>query len=262
MEITTAEYVTNYEYYDEMRLPVTSQSGSHLTPSSRALHCSSSSWACQVTAWSSSLSGDPKSKRPCCRSEGCALEGLCWRPWGAIWFLSGVLAVPTLLFRTTVNDALNSNRTTCAMDFSLVTMNQRHDYLWIAGAQPLLLCLGFLLPFWHDHLLLLIGCTVTRTSTTCARRTREEEEAAEDYHHTAPAASCASCCSLIPTPPAWLRQQLPQPIPVRLLDLRFRSQCLCLFNLKKAMHGHMSSMSSTLSAQTLKSEIQSLATKV
>ncbi|KAG7273791.1 hypothetical protein CRUP_012809 [Coryphaenoides rupestris] len=81
---------------------------------------------------------------------------------GAIWFLSGLLALPTLLFRTTVNDP-TSNRTTCAMDFSLVTMNQRHESLWIAGLSLSSSALGFLVPFLAMTIFYcFIGCTVTR----------------------------------------------------------------------------------------------------
>ncbi|XDV48724.1 hypothetical protein PO909_018103 [Leuciscus waleckii] len=175
------------------------------------------------------------------RSRGTMLASL-----GAIWFLSCLLAIPTLLFRTTVDDAGN-NRTTCAMDFSLVAHNQDHESLWIAGLSLSSSALGFLLPFLAMTVCYcFIGCTVTRHFSHLRK---EDQKKFLLLAH--PYATCL----------AYVNSCL-NPFLYAFFDLRFRSQCLCLLNLKKAMHGHMSSMSSTLSAQTQKSEVQSLATKV
>ncbi|KAK9522478.1 hypothetical protein VZT92_018939 [Zoarces viviparus] len=219
------------------------------------------------------------------RSRGTMLASL-----GAIWVLSGLLAVPTLLFRTTVNDQ-NSNRTTCAMDFSLVTMNQKHDYLWITGLSLSSSALGFLLPFLAMTIFYcFIGCTVTRHFNNVRKEDQKKKRLlkiittlvvvfafcwtpfhvlksmdALSYLNLAPD-SCGFVHFLLLAHPyatclAYVNSCL-NPFLYAFFDLRFRSQCLCLLNLKKAIHGQMSSMSSTLSAQTQKSEIQSLATKV
>lgn len=221
------------------------------------------------------------------RSRGTMLASL-----GAIWLLSGVLAVPTLLFRTTVNDQ-NSNRTTCAMDFSLVTgdMNQRHESLWIAGLSLSSSALGFLLPFLAMTIFYcFIGGTVTRHFNNLRKEDQKKKRLlkiittlvvvfaicwtpfhmlksmdALSYLNLAPN-SCGFLSFLLLAHPyatclAYVNSCL-NPFLYAFFDLRFRSQCLCLLNLKKAMHGQMSSMSSTLSAQTQKSEVQSLATKV
>uniref|UniRef100_A0A8P4KAP2 Apelin receptor a n=2 Tax=Dicentrarchus labrax TaxID=13489 RepID=A0A8P4KAP2_DICLA len=219
------------------------------------------------------------------RSRGTMLASL-----GAIWFLSGLLAVPTLLFRTTVND-LNSNRTTCAMDFSLVTRNQRHEYLWIAGLSLSSSALGFLLPFLAMTIFYcFIGCTVTRHFNNLRKEDQKKKRLLKIIttlvvvfaicwtpFHVLKSMDALSYLNLAPNSCGFLRFLLLahpyatclayvnsclNPFLYAFFDLRFRSQCLCLLNLKKAMHGQMSSMSSTLSAQTQKSEVQSLATKV
>uniref|UniRef100_A0A3B4XJF2 Apelin receptor a n=1 Tax=Seriola lalandi dorsalis TaxID=1841481 RepID=A0A3B4XJF2_SERLL len=219
------------------------------------------------------------------RSRGTMLASL-----GAIWLLSGLLAVPTLLFRTTLNDQ-NSNRTTCAMDFSLVTMNQRHEYLWIAGLSLSSSALGFLLPFLAMTIFYcFIGCTVTRHFNNLRKEDQKKKRLLKIIttlvvvfaicwtpFHVLKSMDALSYLNLAPNSCGFLRFLLLahpyatclayvnsclNPFLYAFFDLRFRSQCLCLLNLKKAMHGQMSSMSSTLSAQTQKSEIQSLATKV
>ncbi|MBN3310986.1 apelin receptor A [Amia ocellicauda] len=218
------------------------------------------------------------------RSRGTMIASL-----GIIWLLSGVLAVPTLLFRTTVVDEFN--KTTCAMDFSLVTTARQHESLWIAGLSLSSSLLGFLLPFL---LMTVFYCFIGSTVTRHFHNLRKEDQKkrrllkiittlvvvfalcwtpfhvlksidALAYLQLAPN-SCSLMRFLLLAHPyatclAYVNSCL-NPFLYAFFDLRFRSQCLCLLNLKKAMHGQMSSLSSTLSAQTQKSEVQSLATKV
>ncbi|KAG7241475.1 hypothetical protein INR49_025676 [Caranx melampygus] len=191
---------------------------------------------------------------------------------------------------TTVNDQ-KSNHTTCAMDFSLVTMNQRHEYLWIAGLSLSSSALGFLLPFLAMTIFYcFIGCTVTRHFNNLRKEDQKKKRLLKIIttlvvvfaicwtpFHVLKSMDALSYLNLAPSSCGFLRFLLLahpyatclayvnsclNPFLYAFFDLRFRSQCLCLLNLKKAMHGQMSSMSSTLSAQTQKSEIQSLATKV
>uniref|UniRef100_A0A672YLG8 Apelin receptor a n=1 Tax=Sphaeramia orbicularis TaxID=375764 RepID=A0A672YLG8_9TELE len=186
---------------------------------------------------------------------------------------------------------LNSNRTMCAMDFSLVTMNQRHEYLWIAGLSLSSSALGFLLPFLAMTIFYcFIGCTVTRHFNNLRKEDQKKKRLLKIIttlvvvfaicwtpFHVLKSMDALSYLNLAPSSCGFLRFLLLahpyatclayvnsclNPFLYAFFDLRFRSQCLCLLNLKKAMHGQMSSMSSTLSAQTQKSEVQSLATKV
>ncbi|MBN3321236.1 APJA protein, partial [Atractosteus spatula] len=208
---------------------------------------------------------------------------------GVIWLLSGVLAVPTLLFRTTLRD--EANKTSCGMDFSLVTLNREHESLWIAGLSLSSSILGFLLPFLLMTVFYcFIGSTVTRHFNNLRKEDQKKQRLlkiittlvavfalcwtpfhvlksldAFIYLKVLPQ-TCALLSVLLHAHPyttclAYVNSCL-NPFLYAFFDLRFRSQCLCLLNLKKAMHGQMSSLSSTLSAQTQKSEVQSLATKV
>ncbi|XP_006640353.1 apelin receptor A [Lepisosteus oculatus] len=208
---------------------------------------------------------------------------------GVIWLLSGVLAVPTLLFRTTLQD--EANKTSCGMDFSLVTLNREHESLWIAGLSLSSSFLGFLLPFLLMTVFYcFIGSTVTRHFNNLRKEDQKKQRLlkiittlvvvfalcwtpfhvlksldALIYLKVLPQ-TCALLSVLLHAHPyttclAYVNSCL-NPFLYAFFDLRFRSQCLCLLNLKKAMHGQMSSLSSTLSAQTQKSEVQSLATKV
>ncbi|KAA8592824.1 hypothetical protein FQN60_018279 [Etheostoma spectabile] len=236
MEITTAEYVDNYDYYDDNE---TAQ--------------------CDFSEWEPSYSLIP------------------------------VLYMLIFILGLSVNDQ-NSNRTTCAMDFSLVTMNQRHEYLWIAGLSLSSSALGFLLPFLAMTIFYcFIGCTVTRHFNNLRKEDQKKKRLLKIIttlvvvfaicwtpFHVLKSMDALSYLNLAPNFCGFLRFLLLahpyatclayvnsclNPFLYAFFDLRFRSQCLCLLNLKKAMHGQMSSMSSTLSAQTQKSEIQSLATK-
>jgi apelin receptor len=177
------------------------------------------------------------------------------------------------------------------MDFSLVTQNERHESLWIAGLSLSSSALGFLLPFLAMTIFYcFIGCTVTRHFNNLRKEDQKKRRLlkiittlvvvfaicwtpfhllksmdALSYLNLSPS-SCGFERFLLVAHPyatclAYVNSCL-NPFLYAFFDLRFRSQCLCLLNLKKAMHGQMSSMSSTLSAQTQKSEVQSLATKV
>lgn len=203
----------------------------------------------------------------------------------AIWLLSGLLAAPTLVFRTTVHDA-SSNRTSCAMDFSLV-INKDQENLWIAGLSISSSTLGFLLPFLAMMVCYgFIGCTVTRHFNTLRKEDKRKRRLLKIIttlvvvfaacwipFHVVKSADALSYLDVFPATCAFLRFLLLahpyatclayvnsclNPFLYAFFDLRFRSQCLCLLNLKKSLHAspHVSSLSSQ------KTEAQSLATKV
>ncbi|KAL3054225.1 hypothetical protein OYC64_006533 [Pagothenia borchgrevinki] len=158
----------------------------------------------------------------------------------AIWLLSGLVAAPTLIFRTTNYDP-TSNRTPCTMDFSLV-MDQ--EKLWIAGLSISSSALGFLLPFLAMMVCYgFIGCTVIRHVNTLRKEDQRKRrllniittlvvvfaacwmpfhivKMALSYLELFPA-NCAFKRILRQGSPLrhlpGLRQQLPQPLPVRLL---------------------------------------------
>ncbi len=202
-----------------------------------------------------------------------------------IWLLSGVLAAPTLLFRTTVHDA-ETNYTSCAMDFSLVVSKPGQETFWIAGLSISSTALGFLIPLLAMMVCYgFIGCTVTRHFNSLRKEDQRKRRLlkiittlvvvfaacwmpfhvvktmdALSYLNLAPD-SCTFLNLLLLAHPyatclAYVNSCL-NPFLYAFFDLRFRSQCLCLLNLKKALHA---SPASSLSSQ--KTEAQSLATKV
>ncbi|XP_026154031.1 apelin receptor B-like [Mastacembelus armatus] len=202
----------------------------------------------------------------------------------AIWLLSGLLAAPTLIFRTTIYDS-TSNRTSCAMDFSLVT-TKKQENLWVAGLSISSSALGFLLPFLAMMVCYgFIGCTVTRHFNTLRKEDQRKRRLLKIIttlvvvfavcwmpFHVLKCADALSYLDLFPASCAFLRFLLLahpyatclayinsclNPFLYAFFDLRFRSQCLCLLNLKKSLH---TSPASSLSSQ--KTEVQSLATKV
>uniref|UniRef100_A0A3P8YXD6 G-protein coupled receptors family 1 profile domain-containing protein n=1 Tax=Esox lucius TaxID=8010 RepID=A0A3P8YXD6_ESOLU len=196
----------------------------------------------------------------------------------AIWLLSGLLAAPTLIFRTTKKD-MSTSRVSCAMDFSLVS-------IWIAGLSISSSALGFLLPFLAMMVCYcFIGCTVTRHFNSLRKEDQRKRRllkiittlvvvfaACWTPFHVLKSADALSYLNLAPNTCVFLRFLLLahpyatclayvnsclNPFLYAFFDLRFRSQCLCLLNLKKAMHA---SPACSLSSQ--KTEAQSLATKV
>ncbi|XP_037122530.1 apelin receptor B [Syngnathus acus] len=202
----------------------------------------------------------------------------------AIWTLSSLLAAPTLLFRTTRHD-LGSNRTSCAMDFSLVS-DKTQEAKWIAGLSISSTALGFLLPFLAMMVCYgFIGCTITRHFNTLRKEDQRKRRLLKIIttlvvvfaacwipFHVVKSADALSYLDLFPATCAFLRFLLLahpyatclayvnsclNPFLYAFFDLRFRSQCLCLLHLKKSLHA---SPAGSLSSQ--KTEAQSLATKV
>ncbi|KAJ8260691.1 hypothetical protein COCON_G00164140 [Conger conger] len=210
------------------------------------------------------------------RSRGAMLASL-----ASIWTLSAVLSLPTLVFRNTVQDEFN--RTACAMDFQLVT--QKQEGLWIAGLSLSSSVLGFLLPFLAMTICYcFIGCTVTRHFNSLRKEDQKKRRLlkiittlvvvfaicwtpfhllksldALSYLDLAPS-TCSVLNFLLLAHPyvtclGYVNSCL-NPFLYAFFDLRFRSQCLCLLNLKKAVHGHVASLA------TQKSEAQSVGVKV
>ncbi|XP_028680322.1 apelin receptor A-like [Erpetoichthys calabaricus] len=218
------------------------------------------------------------------RSRGTMLASL-----AIIWILAGTLALPTLLFRTTVMG--DNNKTTCGLDFTIVTTDEQKESLWIAGLSLSSSMLGFLLPFLlTTGFYCFIGSTVTRHFQNLRKEDQKKRRLLKIIttlvvvfafcwtpFHVFKTVDALSYLQLMPESCSFLRfillahpyatclayiNSCLNPFLYAFFDLRFRSQCLCLLNLKKAVHGQISSLSSTMSAQTQKSEVQSLATKV
>lgn len=202
-----------------------------------------------------------------------------------IWLLSVLLAAPTLVFRTIKFDP-SSNRTSCAMDFSLVTLNKAKETWLIAGLSIFSTAMGFLLPFLAMMVCYgFIGCTVTRHFNTLRKEDQRKRRLLKIIttlvvvfaacwvpFHVVKTADALSYLQLLPDTCYFLRFLLVahpyatclaymnsclNPFLYAFFDLRFRSQCLCLLNLKKTLHA---SPASSQSSQ--KTEAQSLATKV
>lgn len=203
----------------------------------------------------------------------------------AIWVLSGLLAAPTLLFRTTKYEP-QTDHISCAMDFSLVASSKKEENMWVAGLSISSSALGFLLPFLAMMVCYcLIGCTVTRHFNTLRKEDQRKRRLLKIIttlvvvfavcwlpFHLVKTADALSYMDLVPDTCDFLRFLLLahpyatclayinsclNPFLYAFFDLRFRSQCLSLLNLKKFLHA---SPNSSLSSQ--KTEAQSLATKV
>ncbi|XP_018600694.2 apelin receptor A-like [Scleropages formosus] len=201
-----------------------------------------------------------------------------------IWLASILLAAPTLLFRTTVEDT--SKRITCGMDFSVVTSDHEQEALWIAGLSLSSTMLGFVLPFLA---MTVCYCFIGRAITRHFNGVRKEGQRrrrllkiittlvvvfavcwtpfhvlktadALSYLRLAPS-SCSFLSALLLAHPyatclAYINSCL-NPFLYAFFDLRFRAQCLRLLRLggKEAPEGSNSS-------QVQKCEAQTLATKV
>ncbi|XP_030000939.1 apelin receptor B-like [Sphaeramia orbicularis] len=202
-----------------------------------------------------------------------------------IWLLSGLLATPNLLFRTTKHD-LTSNHTLCAKDFSLVVSTTEQENLWIAGLSISSSVLGFLLPFLAMMVCYcFIGCTINRHFNTLRMEDQRKRRLLKIIttvvvvfaacwmpFHVLKSADALSYLDLAPATCAFLRFLLLahpyttclayfnsclNPFLYAFFDLHFRSQCLRLLNLSKSLHASPVSCQSSQ-----KREAQALATKV
>ncbi|KAM4710277.1 apelin receptor B-like [Discoglossus pictus] len=205
-----------------------------------------------------------------------------------IWLLSGVLALPSLILRDTRLDKLNN--TICDMDFSSVSSKQNERF-WIGGLSILTTVLGFLVPVL---LMTVFYCFIGGKVTMHFQNLKKEEQKKKrllkiivtlvvvfaicwlPFHVIKTIhflnlmdflqMSCSAQSLIVRLHPyatclAYMNSCL-NPFLYAFFDLRFRSQCFFFFGLKKTLHGHISNTSSSLSAQTQKSEINSSATKV
>ncbi|XP_037110780.1 apelin receptor B-like [Syngnathus acus] len=183
----------------------------------------------------------------------------------AVWMLSGLLSTPALVFITTL-DELSGNRTFCRLDFRSVTTSEHQASLLYAGLSFSLSTLGFLLPLLAMVVCYgLIGCTVIRHFNTYRKGDQRKWQLLKVIttvvvvfavcwipHHVMrtvdtlfdlklfPAATCAFQRSLLLAYPyaaclGYFNSCL-NPFLYAFLDLRFRSRCLHLLQLKKYCH--------------------------
>ncbi|XP_049612336.1 apelin receptor B-like [Syngnathus scovelli] len=179
----------------------------------------------------------------------------------AVWMLSGLLSTPALVFRTTLDDP-SSNRTFCMLDFSFVTTSEHQASLLYAGLSLSLSTLGFLLPLLAMVVCYgLIGSTVIRHFNTCRKGDQRKWQLLKVVttvvvvfavcwipHHVVRTVGALSDLNLFPvTCDFWSSLKLAYPYTACLayinsclnpflyafLDLRFRSRCLHLLQLKK-----------------------------
>uniref|UniRef100_A0A8D0GS75 G-protein coupled receptors family 1 profile domain-containing protein n=1 Tax=Sphenodon punctatus TaxID=8508 RepID=A0A8D0GS75_SPHPU len=209
----------------------------------------------------------------------------------AIWLLAGLLALPALLLRDTQPSGEPDNLTVvCDMDFSSVASPQTERY-WMGALSLGTTALGFLLPLL---LMTLFYCCIGATVSRHFQHLKKEEEKRRRLlriivtlvvvfalcwlpFHLLKSLYVLSWLGLLELPCAFLELILHlhpyatclayinsclNPFLYAFFDLRFRAQCLLLLGLRKALGGQAGSVSSTLSGQTQKSEVQSLGTKV
>ncbi|XP_069475452.1 apelin receptor A-like [Ambystoma mexicanum] len=204
----------------------------------------------------------------------------------AIWALAGVLALPALLLRDT---QARGNTTVCDMDFSSVA-SREYEHLWIGGLSLVTTALGFVLPLL---LMTAFYCFIGGRVNAHFQGLKEGPKRRRLLRIiVALVVVFALCwlpfhllkslyflnmlevlnlsCDLLglisrlhpyATCLAYINSCL-NPFLYAFFDPRFRAQCLQLLGIKKALQGQLSNISSTMSAQTQKSELHSLATKV
>ncbi|XP_063769488.1 apelin receptor-like [Pseudophryne corroboree] len=204
-----------------------------------------------------------------------------------IWLLSGLLALPSLILRDT---RVEDNHTLCDLDFTGLS-SKENENLWIAGLSILTTVPGFVLPLL---LMTIFYCFIGGKVTMHFQNLKKEEQKkrrllkiiitlvvvfaicwlpfhiVKTIHFLGLVGVLDLTCSvhylivsLYPyaTCLAYVNSCL-NPFLYAFFDLRFRSQCFFFFGLNKTLHGQISNTSSSLSAQTQKSEIHPLATKV
>ncbi|KAM5194315.1 apelin receptor A-like [Mantella aurantiaca] len=206
---------------------------------------------------------------------------------GIIWIFSGFLALPSLILRETRIDV---NKTVCDLDFTGISEKENENY-WIGGLSLLTTVPGFLLPLLlMTTFYCFIGCKVTVHFQNLKKEEQKKRRLLKiiitlvvvfaicwlPFHilktiHTlglvgAIDLTCSQFNLILSLHPyatclAYINSCL-NPFLYAFFDLRFRSQCFFFFGLNKTFHGQISNTSSSLSAQTQKSEIHSLATKV
>ncbi|XP_037734353.1 apelin receptor B-like [Chelonia mydas] len=211
-------------------------------------------------------------------------------PLAALWLLAGLLALPALLLRDTQPSA-PGNLTVCDMDFSGVASPQAERY-WRGALGLGTTALGFLLPLL---LMTLFYCCIGAAVSRHFQHLRKQQEKRRLLRTIATLVAVFALCwlpfhllkglyvlselELLDLPCAFLGLILLlhpyatclayinsclNPFLYAFFDLRFRAQCRLLLGLRPALRGPAGSGSgsSTLSAQTQKSELHSLATKV
>ncbi|CAM4562965.1 apelin receptor B-like [Lepidochelys kempii] len=211
-------------------------------------------------------------------------------PLAALWLLAGLLALPALLLRDAQPGA-PGNLTVCDMDFSGVASPQAERY-WRGALGLGTTALGFLLPLL---LMTLFYCGIGATVSRHFQHLRKAQEKRRLLRTIATLVAVFALCwlpfhllkglyvlselELLDLPCAFLGlvallhpyatclayiNSCLNPFLYAFFDLRFRAQCRLLLGLRPALRGPAGSGSgsSTLSAQTQKSELHSLATKV
>nr|XP_032624223.1 apelin receptor-like [Chelonoidis abingdonii] len=204
------------------------------------------------------------------------------------WLRGAWLALPALLLRDTQPGPAD-NLTVCDMDFSGVASAQSERY-WRGALSLGTTALGFLLPLL---LMTLFYCCIGASLSRHFQHLRKEQEKRRLLRIIATLVAVFALCwlpfhllkslyvlselGLLELPCAFLAlvvllhpyatclayiNSCLNPFLYAFFDLRFRAQCRLLLGLRPALRGPAGSGSSTLSAQTQKSELYSLATKV